>query len=40
MDNTLCSELKKKGLDQAKKFSWKKMAGSFNNIIDNFFINN
>lgn len=40
MDDTLRSELKKKGLERAKKFSWKKMAGSFNNIIDNFFINN
>ncbi|MDN3656775.1 glycosyltransferase family 1 protein [Ferruginibacter paludis] len=40
MDDNLHSELKQKGLDQAKKFSWKKMAGSFNNIIDNFSINN
>jgi glycosyltransferase involved in cell wall biosynthesis len=38
-DTTLHNELKKQGLEQAKKFSWKKMAGSFNNIIDNFFIN-
>jgi glycosyltransferase involved in cell wall biosynthesis len=38
-DDSMRSDLVAKGLEQAKKFSWKKMAGSFNNIIDNIFYN-
>lgn len=34
------NELIKKGIVQAKKFSWKQMAFSFNTVIDNIFINN
>lgn len=37
--DSIRKELIKKGIVQAKKFSWKQMAGSFNTIIDNIFIN-
>ncbi len=40
LNDAVRNQLMAKGILQAKKFSWKKMAGSFNNIIDNFFINN